>query len=64
MTRDGWRELVRSAHHNAPLLELLAELLAEQDAAKERLRRLGFGVCGMPWSDVIEEVAARANEEP
>jgi hypothetical protein len=57
MTKEGWRELVVMAALDPERLELLAQLLAEQDAAKNRLRELGFGCVGMPWSDVVEEIA-------
>lgn len=62
MTQEGWRHAVLEAgrRHDAgddQLLETMSELLTVQDAAKERLRRIGFGCIGMPWPDVIEEVA-------
>lgn len=37
-------------------LDLLAQLLTEQDAAKNELREKGYGVTGTPWPDVVREV--------
>lgn len=61
MTAEGWREAVlaavsRAAAGDPTLLELMARLLAEQDRAKQELRDIGFGCCGMPWLDVVEEI--------
>jgi hypothetical protein len=61
MTRDGWRELVLNTmekymNGNAYALELLADLLAEQDAAKAELQRKGYGCTGTPWREMVDEV--------
>jgi hypothetical protein len=57
MTDDGWHDAIRRAAHDRVLLDRLAQLLTEQDAAKEDLRRLGYGVTGTPWPLVIQEIA-------
>jgi hypothetical protein len=68
MTRDAWRELVIRAvlrlhdDGDASAVELLAQLLYEQDQAKARLQRAGFGCTGMPWLDVISEIEHRNHE--
>ena len=60
MTQDGWRELVVQAQgEQGEALDLLARLLAEQDLAKEYLRRKGYGCVGTPWPDVVAEVPDR-----
>jgi hypothetical protein len=59
MTLQGWREAVQGASRDTTLAELMAQLLFEQDAAKNRLRELGYGCIGMPWAKVVEEVADR-----
>lgn len=66
MTREGWRELILDvfATYSAGdpgALELLTDLLAEQDEAKQRLRVKGYGCIGMPWLRTIEEVPRRAD---
>jgi hypothetical protein len=61
MTETGWRNLVlktfdefRAGHTES--FELLIALLHEQDQAKNRLREKGYGVTGMPWIEMVEEV--------
>lgn len=61
MTAEGWKHAlllaVQQAEHGKPMtLDLLAQLLEEQDTAKEKLRRKGYGVTGTPWAQVVEEV--------
>lgn len=61
MTEDGWRSAVLDAVRRADagdpeLLDLMAKLLAEQDAAKQELREIGYGCLGTPWRDVVEEI--------
>jgi hypothetical protein len=58
MTLDGWKRVVLHATDDLDSIDLLAKLLYEQDQAKESLRRLGYGVTGTPWPDVIAEVDA------
>ena len=65
MTQSGWREAVieavtRDATGDSTLLDLMAKLLAEQDAAKDALRLIGFGVTGTPWPNVVAEIGAFA----
>jgi hypothetical protein len=61
LTREGWRELVLAAVRrfnsgDDEMLDLLSTLLEEQDNAKQALRTLGYGCCGMPWADVVAEI--------
>lgn len=61
MHTDGWKEMIieavtRAALGDGELLNSMATTLAEQDAAKDRLRALGFGVTGTPWPRVIDEI--------
>lgn len=61
MTKDGCREAVLHAvrEHDAgndESLDLMAALLEEQDRAKNRLRELGYGVTGTPWSQMIDAI--------
>lgn len=69
MTRDGWRDVilsaaVRSAGGKHDALDLLADLLAEQDAAKNALRELGYGVIGTPWPNVVRAIARAVRYQP
>jgi hypothetical protein len=62
VTVEGWRDAVLQAvrDHDAgdpTLLQLMSRLLAEQDDAKQRLRELGYGCIGMPWADVVDDIA-------
>lgn len=63
MTSEDWREIARSAVHrddagDPKSLDLLAALLAEQDAAKNRLNvELNIGCIGRPWDGVVDDVA-------
>lgn len=64
MIKEGWRQTVREAVQRAnegepTQLALLVELLTEQDQAKQELRELGYGCTGMPWLDVVKEIARR-----
>ena len=59
MTKDGWRELVLRAAHDPHLLRILAQLLHEQDVAKELLHRKGYGVSGTPWLDIVAAIPSR-----
>ncbi len=62
MTFEGWQDTVIDAAKrylddgDETLLVLLAQLLTEQDAAKEALKRLGYGCTGTPWPEVVEEI--------
>lgn len=61
MTEEGWQEAVIKANRRADegdltLLTLMSKLLAEQDEAKDRLNKIGFGCIGMPWLNVVEEI--------
>lgn len=63
MTAEGWRALVlqavyRRENGDHEPFDLVVHLLTEQDQAKEGLRRLGFGVIGTPWSEVVAEIEA------
>lgn len=69
MTREGWKRVVESAVQNADKgdvssLDLLVTLLTEQDQAKEEIRRLGFGVTGMPWLDMVDEIREYVQSHP
>ena len=62
MTYTGWRDAVieaasRHAAGDSKLLDLLTKLLVEQGAAKQALLEAGFGCTGMPWANVVAEVA-------
>ncbi len=65
MTQEGWFDLVRDANWayeydaDRSRLDLLAQLLAEQDAAKSRLQQMGVGCIGMPWANVVDEIQRR-----
>ncbi len=65
MNQEGWFELIRDANWryedsaDRSQLDLLAQLLAEQDAAKERLRVMRFGCIGTPWPEVVQQVVDR-----
>lgn len=66
MTQEGWREAVLAAvrRHDAgdsTLLELMAKLLTEQDAAKNRLQDIGYGCTGMSWAKVVEEIGEQCS---
>jgi len=60
MTVEGWRDVIQQAFGDPARAALLAQLLAEQDHAKDRLRAMGFGVTGTPWRNVVEEIASWA----
>lgn len=67
MTAAAWRVAVteaaaRAARGDPALLDLLAEALAQQEAAKEVLRVLGYGCLGAPWLDVVREIEVRRGE--
>jgi hypothetical protein len=62
MTKFGWKEAVLAAVHRAEcndfrLLDLLAELLEEQDMAKDKLSNR-YGWTGIPWPRLVDEVYA------
>lgn len=61
MTLQGWRELVLSVAwkcHDGDdrSVDLLAQLLWEQDAAKQILRDKGYGCTGMGWLETVAEI--------
>ena len=61
MTYEGWQlAVLKAADDHADgddtMLDLVARLLTEQDEAKNRLRHLGFGWCGLPWAGVVDEI--------
>lgn len=61
VTLEGWRELTLEAfrRHQAgdsEMVELMARILYEQDAAKHQIRELGYGCTGMPWLDMVKEL--------
>lgn len=61
MTKEGWREVILNATRkndtgDSSALELLAQLLYEQDEAKNSLREKGYGCTGMPWAETVDEV--------
>lgn len=61
MTRDGWRALVLEAvrRHDRgddELLELTADVLAEQDLAKQALRDKGYGCTGVGLLRTVQDV--------
>lgn len=60
MTAEGWRELVELAARDERTLELLAQLLEEQDLAKQVLRDKGYGCTGMGWLETVDTVPERA----
>jgi hypothetical protein len=60
-TLDGWKQIALKAVHDHDagddeMLDLLAQLLSEQDAAKQALRDKGYGCIGMPWAETVAEV--------
>jgi hypothetical protein len=57
MTAEGWKELVVEAATDPVLLDMLARLLAEQDAAKARLCER-FACTGRPWPDLVDDIYA------
>lgn len=66
MTREGWKQSIAQAvndalNGDASLVDLLASLLEEQDNAKASLQNKGYGCCGIPWVDLVEEIPS-ANE--
>ena len=61
MTLDGWRGLVRDAIRrdaagDGEIVELIARVLHEQDAAKNRLRQKGYGWIGLPIVETVDLV--------
>jgi hypothetical protein len=61
VTRKGWEELVVQFAHaivagDAERLQLLTDVLAEQDAAKQALREKGYGCTGMGILATVGEV--------
>lgn len=61
MNKDAWRQNILSAvakyqQGDSQHLELLAQLLDEQDTAKQMLRSKGYGCTGMGWIDTVNEV--------
>lgn len=57
MTIEGWKEAVRRIRDgDEKMAELTAQLLFEQDQAKNALREMGYGCIGTPWPEVVEEV--------
>jgi hypothetical protein len=56
MTLQGWRELVSRIPDDPVQAELVAQLLYEQDSAKNDLRKKGYGCTGMPWRETVAEV--------
>jgi hypothetical protein len=64
ITSDGWRHILLHAfnqYRGGSRVELdgIADLLAEQERAKDALRTKGFGCIGMPWAKVVEIVLER-----
>lgn len=69
MTQQGWRQIVIEAVRRADdgdpkLLDLTAQVLAEQDRAKHKIRELGFGCTGMPWSEMYDEIRQYVDSHP
>lgn len=65
MTLQDWRDMITEAiqrHHDGDneLLELLAYVLYEQDAAKQLLRESGYGNKDMGLLDTVEAVVERS----
>jgi hypothetical protein len=68
MTADGWRQTIVQVVDASRCgedrgLDLLAQLLVEQDQAKQALRKVGFGCIGMPWADVVHEILTLTGRE-
>ena len=62
MTAEGWRQAViqavrESDDGHADMIEMLAHLLAEQEKAKQDLRNIGFGWCGLNWPGTVQLIA-------
>jgi len=60
VTLDGWRACVRHAADDPAQLELLAQLLSEQDSAKQVLQEKGYGCTGMGWLQTVGEIPRAA----
>jgi hypothetical protein len=56
MTLKGWQAAVEKAKRDPEMARLMAQLLFEQDKAKNALREKGYGCTGMPWHQMVEEV--------
>jgi hypothetical protein len=56
MTKDGWIKCVEDSKNIPEQQALLAQLCYEQEAAKNRLRGLGFGWSGLDWDGTVDEI--------
>jgi len=61
MTRDDWKKFIRDTVYDADVgdyeaLDLLAQVLEEQNLAKQKLRGMGFGCTGMGLLETVGEV--------
>jgi len=55
-TREGWESIIRQTHEDEQMFKLLAQLLYEQDFAKNELRKKGYGFTGLNWLETVELV--------
>jgi len=61
MTQDGWKLLILNAVRDKEngddhSFVLLSKLLEEQDTARHLLRQKGYGMTGMGFIDMVNEV--------
>lgn len=65
MTKDGWRDLVIQAVHeadngNGESVSLLAEYFEECDLAKQALRNKGYGWTGLGILETVQQIEVQS----